>query len=262
VPTPEEIRDKLTELLGKIAGTPADSVRDTAALKDLGIDSVATVELAEGVATTFDLRLSDDTVNEWRTVGDIVRSVQRGDSFLASLPPPQLSDPERVGAYKQLAVVFAVVGAGIGVFIGIGAAVLLASSGIGGGSLPPISAPTAPTPITSATATPTANPSDRNDGSPTTAAPTDATLTLTPAQVNAGEDFRLSGRLPSARDGESLAVEWREGGGKWAPFPITVTARPDGTFASRVYISSPGERQFRVRSSSGSATPPAVVRIS
>ena len=264
MPTPEEIRVKLTELLGKIAGTPADSVRDTAALKDLGIDSVATVELAEGVATAFDLRLSDDTVNEWRTVGDVVRSVRRGESFLASLPPPQLSDPERVGAYKQLAVVFAVIGAGIGVLIGIGAAVLLASSGIGGGSLPPISAPTAPTPITSATATATAtaNPSDRNDASPRTAAPTDATLTLTPARVNAGEDFRLSGRLPSARDGETLAVEWREGGGHWAPFPITVTARPDGTFESRVYISSPGERQFRVRSSSGSATPPAVVRIS
>ena len=262
MPTPEEIRVELTELLGKIAGTPADSVRDTAALKDLGIDSVATVELAEGVATAFDLRLSDETVNEWRTVGDVVRSVRRGESFLASLPPPQLSDPERVSAYKQLAAVFAVVGAGIGVFIGIGAAALLASSGIGGGSMPQISAPTAPTPITSATATATANPSGRKDASPRTAAPTNATLTLTPARVNAGEDFRLSGRLPSARDGETLAVEWREGGGQWAPFPITVTARPDGTFESRVYISSPGERQFRVRSSSGSATPPAVVRIS
>ena len=262
MPTPEEIRVKLTELLGKIAGTTADSVRDTAALKDLGIDSVATVELAEGVATTFELRLPDDTVNEWRTVGDIVRSVQRGESFLASLPPPQLNDPERVGAYKQLAVVFAVVGAGIGVFIGIGAAMLLASSGIGGGSLPPISAPTAPTPITSATASVTADPSSRNGASPTNAAPTNATLTVTPARVSAGEDFRLSGRLPSARDGESLAVEWREDGGTWAPFPIKVTARPDGTFESRVYISSPGERQFRVRSSSGSATPSAVVRIS
>jgi acyl carrier protein len=258
VPTPEEIRDKLIELLDKIAGTPADTVRDTAALKDLGIDSVATVELAEGVATTFDLRLSDDTVNEWRTVGDVVRSVQRGENFLASLPPPHLGDPERVGAYKQLAVVFAVFGAGIGVFIGVAAAILLASSGLGGGSLPPISAPTAPTPITSATAS-----VDRAASpTPTSAAPTEATLTLTPAEVSAGEDFRLSGRLPSARDGETLEVEWREGGGTWAPFPITVTARPDGTFESRVYISSPGEHQFRVRSESGSATPTAVVQIS
>jgi acyl carrier protein len=258
VPTPEEIRPKLAELLGKIADTPADAVRDTAALKDLGIDSVATVELAEGVATTFDLRLSDHTVNEWRTIGDVVRTVQRGESFLASLPPPQLSDPERIGAFKQLAVVFAVLGAGVGVFIGVAVAIFLASSGLGGGSLPPISTPAAPTPITS----PTATGNDAATPSPTTAAPADASLTLTPAQVSAGEDFRLTGQLPSASDGETLVVEWREDGGEWAPFPITVTARPDGTFESRVYIGSPGERQFRVRSNSGRATPPAIVRIS
>ncbi len=262
MPTSEEIRPKLAELLEKIASTPADAVRDTAALKDLGVDSVAIVELAEGVSTTFDLRLSNDAVNEWRTVGDVVRSVQRGESFLATLPSPQLSDPERVGAFKQLAVVFAVIGAVIGVVIGVAAAALLLSSGFDRGSLPPISSPTAPTPITSpgATSDPFGD-ADRPKPSPT---PTGASLTLTPAQVSAGEDFRLSGRLPSASDGETLIVEWREDGGTgtWAPFPITVTARPDGTFEARVYIGSPGERQFRVRSNSGSATPQATVRIS
>jgi acyl carrier protein len=261
VPTPEETRAKLTELLGTIAGTPAEAVRDTATLKDLGIDSVATVELAEGVATTFDVALSHDTVNEWRTVGDVIRSVQRGESFLASLPPPQLSDPERLGAFKQLAVVFAVMGAGVGVFIGIAAAALLASSGFDGGSLPPASTPT---PIATSTATvdPFGNAGASPTPSSTSAAPTDARLNLTPASVNVGDDFRLIGRLPSARGGEALIVEWREDGGPWAPFPITVAARPDGTFESRVYISSPGERQFRVRSNSGPATPPATVRIS
>jgi len=260
VPTPEEIRPKLTELLGQIANTPADAVRDTAALKDLGVDSIATVELAEGIATSFDLRLSNDTVNEWRTVGDVMRSVQRGESFLATLPPPQLRDPERAGAFKQLAVVFAVIGAGVGVFIGAAAAALLLSSGFDRGSLPPIVEPTAPTPAGSPSAT--ADPfgdADRPKPSPT---PTNAHLTLTPDAVSAGDDFQLTGRLPSARDGENLIVEWREDGGTWAPFPITVTARPDGTFASRVFIGSPGEHQFRVRSNSGAATPPATVRIS
>ena len=257
MPTPEEIRPKLTELLGQITNTPAGSVRDTAALKELGIDSVATVELAEGVATTFDLRLSDDAVNEWRTVGDVLRTVQRGDNLLALLPPPHLSDPERVSAFRQLAVVLAILGAGVGVFIGIAAAILLASSGLDGGSLPPISTPT---PVTSATAT--TDPFGNNGPAPTPSPTSAASLTLTPAQVNVGEDFRLSGQLPSANEGETLSIEWREAGGTWAPFPITVTARPDGTFESRVFIGSPGERQFRVRSSSGSATPPAIVRIS
>ncbi|HKY58621.1 MAG TPA: acyl carrier protein [Aeromicrobium sp.] len=257
MPTPEEIRSKLTELLGQIANTPAEAVRDTATLKDLGIDSVAIVELAEGVSTAFELRLPDDAVNEWRTVGDVVRSVQRGENYLASLPPPHLNDPERVSAFKQLAIVFALLGAGVGVFLGVAGAALLISSGFDGGSLPPISAPVAPTstpsddPFGDAGATP----------APTSAAPAGASLTLTPAQVRAGEDFRLSGRLPSARDGAALILEWREEGGTWAPFPITITARPDGTFESRVYIGSPGERQFRVRSSSGPATPTAVVRI-
>ncbi|HJR89948.1 MAG TPA: phosphopantetheine-binding protein [Aeromicrobium sp.] len=264
MPNPEEIRASLTELLGQIANTPADAVRDTAALKDLGIDSVAIVELAEGVATTFDLRLSDETVNEWRTVGDVVRSVQRGERFLDLLPPPQLTDPERLGAFKQLAIVLAVVGAGVGVVIGVAAAVMLVSSGLDGGSLPPVSTPVAPTPNASATATsnPFGNGGSRPTPSPTSAAPTDASLTLTPDVVSAGEDFRLTGTLPSARAGETLIVEWREDGGTWAAFPITVTANQDGTFASRVYIGSVGERQFRVRSREGGATPPATVRIS
>ncbi len=260
MPTPEEIRPEIAELLSQIAGTAAADVRDTAALKDLGIDSVAMVELAEGVAQTFDLRLSNETVNEWRTVGDVIRTVRRGESFLASLPPPELSDPERVGAYKQLAVFFAIVGAGVGVFIGVAFAALLLSSGFDGGSLPSASAPTAPTP--GATSSASADPfgdADRPKPSPT---PTGASLTLTPARVSAGEDFRLSDRLPSARAGENLIVEWRDAGGTWAPFPITVAARPDGTFESRVYIGSQGEREFRVRSSSGRATPPAKVQIS
>jgi acyl carrier protein len=259
VPTPEEIRSKLTELLGQIANVPAEAVRDTATLKDLGIDSIAIVELAEGIATTFDRRLSNETVNEWRTVGDVVRSIQRGESYLATLPPPQLRDPERAGAFKQLAVVFALLGAGIGVFIGAAGAALLISSGLDGGSLPPINAPDEPTPGTSTATTDPFGDADRPKPTPT---PAGASLTLTPDVVDAGEDFRLSGRLPSAGDGETLTVEWREDGGTWAPFPITVTARPDGTFESRVYIGSPGERQFRVRSNSGSATPTAVVRIS
>jgi hypothetical protein len=49
VPTPEEIRAKLADLLRQIADVPAEAVRDTAALKDLGIDSVAINEFAEGI---------------------------------------------------------------------------------------------------------------------------------------------------------------------------------------------------------------------
>ncbi|MFL6090025.1 MAG: acyl carrier protein [Aeromicrobium sp.] len=253
MPTPDEIREKLAELLGRIASVPADSVRDTAVLKDLGIDSVATVELAEGVGTAFKLQLTDESVNEWRTVGDVVRTVQRG-GYLATLPPPILDDPEKVGAFKQLAIVFALVGAGVGVFIGVAAAALLAS-GLDGGSLPPISAPIA---------APTAVASESTSPPPAELAPASRpTLTANPGIVKTGDHFQLTGRLPRARPGETLHLEWREAGGTWAPFPVTVTARDDGTFESQVYISSPGEREFRVRSDgAGGSTPPTLVRIS
>jgi acyl carrier protein len=260
VPTPEEIRAKLADLLRQIADVPADAVRDTAALKDLGIDSVAINEFAEGITVAFDTRLSNETVNEWRTIGDVVRTVQRGDSFLASLPPPQLDDPERVGAFKQLTVVLALIGAGVGVLIGVAAAALLASSILGGGSLPPIDTSDEPTPFASPSET--ADPFGDADRPTPSETPTDAALAATPELVDTGEDFQLSGRLPGAQDGEELIIEWREDGGTWAPFPVTATARPDGTFETRMYIGSPGEREFRVRNSSGSATPTATVRIS
>jgi acyl carrier protein len=274
VPTPDEIREKLTELLGRIADVPSDAVRDTAILKDVGIDSVAMVELAEGVASEFRIALTDESANEWRTVGDVVRTVQRASaavglaensssSYLASLPPPQLTDPERIGAFKQLAIVFALIGAGLGVFIGVAAAALLASSGLDGGTLPPISAPVAPTPVASDSAGPFGAGGPDDDAPRPAKTPTSANLTASPGIVNTGERFRLAGRLPNARPGETLIIEWRESGGTWAAFPVTVTARDDGSFESQVYIASPGEREFRVRSdAAGGATPPTIVRIS
>jgi acyl carrier protein len=274
VPTPDEIRPKLAELLERIADAPREAVRDTAALKDLGIDSVAIVELAAGVADTFTIRLDDEDVNEWRTVGDVLRSVQRGSApspaedtagFLASLPPPQLTDPERIGAFKQLAIAFALVGACLGVIIGVAAAMVLASA-FPGGSLPPISAPDTPTPIASDPSPSATSPFGvPRDDEPRTrrATPPSASLTATPGIVSAGERFSLAGRLPAAQPGETLLVEWRDSGGTWATFPITVTARDDGTFESQVYIASPGEREFRVRSqAAGGSTPPTMVRIS
>ena len=153
--TPAEIREQLTDILGKVADVPSEAVRDTAILKDVGVDSIATVELAEGIGRTFDLRLADETVNEWRTVGDLVRTVQREEAAkahrLEPVAPPTMTDEERTGAFKQLAIFFALIGAGLGIVIGVGAAALLTSSGFDVGSLPPISTPAIPTALGTAT---------------------------------------------------------------------------------------------------------------
>lgn len=270
--TPAEIREQLADILGKVADVPSESVRDTAILKDLGVDSVATVELAEGIGRAFDVRLSDETVNEWRTVGDLVRTVQREQAVQANRPdpvaPPTLTDEERTGAFKQLAVFFALIGAGLGVVIGVGAAALLASSGLDGGSLPPISTPVIPTPVGTATESPTDN-STGGDFTPPpfrgddTATPTpSASLTATPKDVAPGERFELSGALPESTGGERLQIEVSDDNGAWDDFPVTASAQPDGSFRTQIYISAAGDYRFRVRSQSSNATTPAVtVRI-
>lgn len=278
--TPAEIREQLTDVLGKVADVPTESVRDTAVLKDLGVDSVATVELAEGIGRTFDIRLSDETVNEWRTVGDLVRTVQREEAAQANraepVAPPTLTDEERTGAFKQLAIFFALIGAGLGIVIGVGAAALLTSSGLDGGSLPPISTPVIPTPLGTASASETESSGSRftpppfngDEDEPTpSASPTDvratsARLTATPTDVAPGERFDLEGALPDATPSESLQIEMRQTGSAWETFPVTAAANPDGTFKTQIYISSAGEYIFRVRSRAASAvTPPVTVRI-
>jgi len=281
--TPAEIREQLTEILGKVADVPTESVRDTAVLKDLGVDSVATVELAEGIGRTFDIRLSDETVNEWRTVGDLVRTVQREEAAQANrterVAPPTLTDEERTGAFKQLAIFFALIGAVLGIVIGVGAAALLTSSGLDAGSLPPISTPVIPTALgtesASATATESSGPDssgsrftpppfngEEDDPTPTDVRATSARLTATPTDVAPGERFDLEGALPDATPSESLQIEMRQTGGAWETFPVTAAANPDGTFKTQIYISSAGEYIFRVRSRGASAvTPPVTVRI-
>ncbi len=280
--TPAEIREQLTDILGKVAEVPTESVRDTAVLKDLGVDSVATVELAEGIGRTFDIRLSDETVNEWRTVGDLVRTVQREEAAQANraepVAPPTLTDEERTGAFKQLAIFFALIGAGLGIVIGVGAAALLTSSGLDGGSLPPISTPVIPTALGTASASATATESSGSRFSPppfkgeereptpsptpTDARATSARLTATPTDVAPGERFDLEGALPDATPSERLQIEMRQTGGSWETFPVTAAADPNGTFKTQIYISSAGEYIFRVRSRGASAvTPPVTVRI-
>jgi acyl carrier protein len=276
VSTPAEIREQLAEILGKVAPVPSASVRDTAILKDLGVDSIASVELAEGIGREFDVRLSDETVNEWRTVGDLVRTVQREQAAKANRPepiaPPTLTDEERNGAFKQLAVFFALIGAGLGVVIGVGAAALLASSGLDGGSLPPISTPAIPTAIGTASESGsgfTAPPFRGDNESPTpspspreSAGPTRASLTADPTTVAPGERFELSGALPNANGGESLRIEMSEDDGTWDDFPVTASAQPDGTFRTQIYMSGSGRYLFRVRSQESDVTTPSVsVRI-
>jgi acyl carrier protein len=259
VSSPAEIRERLADVLHDIAGVSTSDVRDTASLKDLGVDSLASVELAEGLERTFRVTPPDVDIAEWRTVGDVVRTVTRQQAVqedLSLIPtPPELVDPEQTAAFKQLALFFAIIGAALGVGLGVVMAIMLTTIGFGGGSMPEVSKPHIPSHV-----------APNNDFGPSvhrrTTAPAKADLKATPTQVAPGKRFTLAGRLPDAREGEALRIRMRDAGGVWEDFPVTVRARTGGTFSTELYTSRTGAHQFRVESTATrKGTPTVTVTI-
>jgi acyl carrier protein len=259
VSSPAEIRDQLADVLHEIAGVAAADVRDTASLKDLGVDSLAAVELAEGLERTFHITPPDVDVAEWRTVGDVVRTVTRQQTAneLAGLipSPPELVDPDQNMAFRQLALFLAVIGALIGIGFGVMFAATLASIGLPGGSMP--EAKPQHFPSTAGGNTDYGTTTVRR----TTAAPTKASLAATPSTVAPGQRFTLKGTLPEAKAGEKLQIQMRTRGGAWEDFPVTVPAGAGGTFSVRIYTSTAGSYEFHLITPSGKATPGVTVAI-
>lgn len=259
--SPAEIRDQLAEVLHDVAGVDRADVRDTAALKDLGIDSLASVELADGIERRFSITAPEIDVAEWRTVGDVVRTVARQEALRAHeslIPTPlAITDPDKSTAFKQVAVFFATLGAAVGIGLGIVVAAMLASTGLGSGSMPerqPIHVPIQVTDGADGGRTPRpaetpTRPTSRDD------------LRASPLQVAPGQRFTIAGTLAAARPGETLQIQFRTDGGPWEDFPVTVTAGEGGTFSTQLYTSRSGAQQFQVTSPSGERTPSVTVTI-
>lgn len=244
-----------------MVGVDRADVRDTASLEDLGVDSLARVEIADGVERRFSIRTPEIDVAEWRTVGDVVRTVARQVALRehASLipTPPELTDPEQSTAFKQLATFFAVLGAAVGLGLGVVVAVMLASIGLDGGSMPDRQPIHVPTQITDDADD--RQPAGKSTSSRTAAAK--AELRASPVQVAPGERFTLAGQLPQAKPGERLQIQYRAGTETWQDFPVTVTAGQGGVFSTQLYTSRAGEMTFQVTSPSGANTPDVDITI-
>ncbi|MGJ9411157.1 phosphopantetheine-binding protein [Aeromicrobium sp. CF4.19] len=251
MPTPADVRSDLTDILVAVVDCDPADVVDDARLADLGVDSLAVVELADELGRRHDRYLTDETVNALVTVGDAVRAVvdhdvsRRVATTLHSPAPPE-DDRSRAGrtsAMSKIAVVFIVIGAVVGGVLGLGGAAIIAATGIGGVELPPISAPApepSPTPTeddADAEPTPTPSPDDE---------PEEPTFTIENTEPAPGERFGLNGRFPELDAGEVLQVQVREEGGDWEDFPVTATTLEDGRYQTQVYTSRTGERDFRM----------------
>lgn len=268
--TPNEVRAQLTDILVTVVECTPEQVRDDARLEDLGVDSLAAVEVADELGRRFGVHLADATVDTLVTVDDAVRAVvehpsRTGADVAVSLgsegrpprAPGERSLAGRADALWRLALWFVVAGLVVGGGLGFAGATVVRATGLGGVELPPISTPTEePTPSASPSPTPspTATEEEEPEQKPTFQVESD--------RIAAGQRFRISGRFPELGEGQLLQVQSRDPGADWEDFPVSVQTRAGGRFETQIYTSRSGEREFRVfHEDSDTASPSAKVTI-
>lgn len=69
--------DQVKESLADILSCDADKIKlDTDLVRDLGVDSIDTVELIMAVEDTYDIKISDKDAEDLKTVGDVVEFIE------------------------------------------------------------------------------------------------------------------------------------------------------------------------------------------
>jgi acyl carrier protein len=81
MPTTEDIRSSLAEIVNEVAGIPADDVQmDKSFVDDLDVDSLSMVEVVVAAEEKFDVKIPDEEVKNLKTVGDAVAFIERAGS--------------------------------------------------------------------------------------------------------------------------------------------------------------------------------------
>ncbi len=81
MPTTEEIRSDLAEIVNEVAGTDTDDVQlDKSFVDDLDIDSLSMVEIVVAAEEKFNCSIPDDEVKNLKTVGDAVAFIERASA--------------------------------------------------------------------------------------------------------------------------------------------------------------------------------------
>lgn len=75
-PDPTEILRKVREILVESADCDQDAVRLEATFAQLKLDSLDGVELIMQIEDTWEIDIDDATAENWKTVGDVVKTVQ------------------------------------------------------------------------------------------------------------------------------------------------------------------------------------------
>jgi acyl carrier protein len=73
----DDIQSRCIELIAKSKNLPASSVLMDSTFDELQIDSLDKINLSFEVEDMFAIQIPDDSLNSLKTVGDIVRGVER-----------------------------------------------------------------------------------------------------------------------------------------------------------------------------------------
>ena len=79
--SPDEPLAGLAEILGTVAGVPLADVTADALFADLGVDSLAMVEVVVAAEDRFGLLIDDDHWTRFRTVGDAVCYIEQASAI-------------------------------------------------------------------------------------------------------------------------------------------------------------------------------------
>ena len=72
MPTTEEVRSDLAEIVNEVAGVPVDDVQlDKSFTDDLDVDSLSMVEIIYAAEEKFGVSIPDEELANMKTVGDI-----------------------------------------------------------------------------------------------------------------------------------------------------------------------------------------------
>ena len=81
MPTTEDIRTSLADIVNEVAGIPAEDVQmDKSFVDDLDVDSLSMVEVVVAAEEKFDVKIPDEEVKNLKTVGDAVAFIERAGS--------------------------------------------------------------------------------------------------------------------------------------------------------------------------------------
>ena len=81
MPTTDEIREGLAEILNEVADVAAADVQDDKKfVDDLDVDSLSMVEVAMAAEERFEVKIPDDELPKLKTVGDAVKYIEANAS--------------------------------------------------------------------------------------------------------------------------------------------------------------------------------------